>query len=728
MKKTFITLLSIAAVVLSACQPRELVENAPSGIREVAVTLSADLPETRTFIEAASNGWQPKWDEADSIYVTLASNLSKAFKFTNGSGAGVTGSFSGSIEAEDGTETIYAFHPKKSNRNENIFKFVTGPDQKLPALTTFDPEADVLVSDALQVSVSGNKAEAAGNLHFHRILAVSKVVVADASTGGKLSGKKIKSITLKSSSATLSGEVRVDITTAAIDGWESKSQQNYVKAEYSGDDCTADGTTGAFVILNPTTLPAGSTLTLSVETDDESILVSRTATLSADITLEPNVVNTFKFNITDSDIIDATQLGETLTWDFSSSDWQTEFKKYGSNDTWMENFSMTFDGLSIVASKGKFRTDCFQMSLAGSSSDCYFKFNASGSGLLTVWATNTGSSTAAGRSVTVLSGGTESSIEAGVPSNSTKAECKFNVSAGDVYVYCTGGALRIYKLEFTAGASGGSEGGNDNPGGSDDPAQSAELECTNPPQTATVDPTVLYGFAAGVTGGEGASSANVLHFDNGKALQTWLLARAKSEKKGDKSPVIIWLSGTFGPEDGRDFSAAHPWFDVKEVSNLSFYGTEVFVMDRIGMFCVRASNIIIRNINFQQPKANNGADAVSMQDSDGVWVDHCTFTSLNQTKDYEDGSTDITHGSKNVTVSWCHYVKTQKSCLVGHSNSQSGDVAITATFHHNWFDQSSSRHPRVRYGVAHVYNNLFDGCTTYGVGSAYGAKVLVEYN
>jgi hypothetical protein len=27
-----------------------------------------------------------------------------------------------------------------------------------------------------------------------------------------------------------------------------------------------------------------------------------------------------------------------------------------------------------------------------------------------------------------------------------------------------------------------------------------------------------------------------------------------------------------------------------------------------------------------------------------------------------------------------------------------------------------------------VYNNLFDGCTTYGVGSAYGAKVLVEYN
>ena len=248
------------------------------------------------------------------------------------------------------------------------------------------------------------------------------------------------------------------------------------------------------------------------------------------------------------------------------------------------------------------------------------------------------------------------------------------------------------------------------------------------PETGNVEMDKLYGYAEGVTGGDAATSANILHFDSGKALQTWLLNRAKAEKKGDHTPVTIWLSGTFGPDDGRDFSEAHPWFDVKEVSNLSFYGTDSFVMDRIGIFCVRASNIIIRNINFRQPKANNGADAVSMQECEGVWVDHCTFTSLNQTKDYEDGSTDITHGSKNVTVSWNHYILTQKSCLVGHSNSQTTDTEITATFHHNWFERSSSRHPRVRYGKVHVYNNLYDANTTYGVGSAYGAQVLVEYN
>lgn len=309
----------------------------------------------------------------------------------------------------------------------------------------------------------------------------------------------------------------------------------------------------------------------------------------------------------------------------------------------------------------------------------------------------------------------------GKASDAASIEKEVTAAEGDIIsIYSMNSGINIYSIKWVPG-------GSVDPQDPDDPTPSdgAELECTNPPTVGDVALDQLTGYAAGVTGG---ANGNVLHFNSGKALQTWLLARTKSEKAGDHTPVTIWLSGTFKPDDGRDFSEAHPWFDVKDVSNLSFIGTDSFVMDRIGIFCVRASNIVIRNINFQQPKANNGADAVSLQNCDGVWVDHCTFTSLNQTKDYEDGSTDVTHGSKNVTVSWCHYIKTQKSCLVGHSNSASGDAAITTTFHHNWFDGSSSRHPRVRYGRAHVYNNLFDGCTTYGVGSAYGAKVLVEYN
>lgn len=264
----------------------------------------------------------------------------------------------------------------------------------------------------------------------------------------------------------------------------------------------------------------------------------------------------------------------------------------------------------------------------------------------------------------------------------------------------------------------------DNP--EDEPGDNPEDETpddgdpTDPPQTGTVEPDRLYGYGEATTGGEGGT---VYHFNDGTAFRDWLKLR---EKNKSKEPAVVWLSGTFDASQGRD--SGSPWFDIKRTSNLSIYGVDGFVMDRVGFFLNEADNIIIRNVHIKQPKADNGADAISMQESSNIWVDHCTFESLNQTKDYEDGSCDITHQTHNVTVSWCHFIKTQKSSLVGHSNSATGDVVITATFHHNWFEDSNSRHPRVRYGRAHVYNNYFDGCTTYAVGSAYGAMVLVEYN
>lgn len=250
---------------------------------------------------------------------------------------------------------------------------------------------------------------------------------------------------------------------------------------------------------------------------------------------------------------------------------------------------------------------------------------------------------------------------------------------------------------------------------SDDPSDTPV-----PPVTGTVELDRLYGYAEGTTGGQGGQ---VHHFNDGKKFCEWLKLR---EKNKSTEPAVVWLSGTFTKDDGRD--SGSPWFDIKRTHNLTITGIDGFKMQNVGFFLNEASNIIIRNIHIVQPKADNGADGISMQESHNVWVDHCTFESVNQTKDYEDGSCDVTHETYNVTVSWCHFIKTQKSCLVGHSNSATADEKITVTFHHNYFDLSNSRHPRVRFGRAHVYNNYFNQCSTYGVGSAYGARVLVECN
>jgi pectate lyase len=50
------------------------------------------------------------------------------------------------------------------------------------------------------------------------------------------------------------------------------------------------------------------------------------------------------------------------------------------------------------------------------------------------------------------------------------------------------------------------------------------------------------------------------------------------------------------------------------------------------------------------------------------------------------------------------------------------------TYHHNWFDHSDSRHPRIRTAFYHVYNNYFDGVSKYGVGVTSGGSSFVEAN
>lgn len=50
------------------------------------------------------------------------------------------------------------------------------------------------------------------------------------------------------------------------------------------------------------------------------------------------------------------------------------------------------------------------------------------------------------------------------------------------------------------------------------------------------------------------------------------------------------------------------------------------------------------------------------------------------------------------------------------------------TYHHNWFDHSDSRHPRIRTMSVHVYNNYFDGNSKYGVGATSGSSAFVESN
>lgn len=214
------------------------------------------------------------------------------------------------------------------------------------------------------------------------------------------------------------------------------------------------------------------------------------------------------------------------------------------------------------------------------------------------------------------------------------------------------------------------------------------------------------GFASlngGVTGGEGGPIVTVTNADELKAAVD-----------GVNTAVIILVKGTINV--------------VGEVSargnkTIVGLGTDAAIAGG-GFGWNTKSNVIVQNITFSDApddllKINNKCL--------NFWIDHCTFSDGAGTNaGSHDGMLDITRGSQYVTVSYNRFFNHDKNILIGHSDSETGDVVMKVTLHHNWFDGTIQRNPRVRFATVHCYNNYYVANPTYSIASAIDAKVLVE--
>lgn len=147
-----------------------------------------------------------------------------------------------------------------------------------------------------------------------------------------------------------------------------------------------------------------------------------------------------------------------------------------------------------------------------------------------------------------------------------------------------------------------------------------------------------------------------------------------------------------------------------------------------GLRIANASNVEVRNLGFMNCNSSEGDNLGLQQNNDHVWVHNCDFFYGDAGSDADqakgDGALD-TKTSTYVTHSYNHFFDTGKSNLQG-MKSESTENYIT--YHHNWYDHSDSRHPRIRTCTVHIYNNYFDGTAKYGVGVTMGASAFVEGN
>lgn len=201
-------------------------------------------------------------------------------------------------------------------------------------------------------------------------------------------------------------------------------------------------------------------------------------------------------------------------------------------------------------------------------------------------------------------------------------------------------------------------------------------------------------------------------------------------KKGnDTRPLIIRLIGQVTDPSymlGGDIV-------IENKNNANSYITlegvgDDAVADGWGIRVKNASNVEIRNIGTMNCDSDEGDNIGLQQENEYIWVHNCDFFYGHAGSDSDqqkgDGALDCKR-SKYVTFSYNHFWDSGKSSLLGNND---GEYSYYITYHHNWFDHSDSRHPRVRCFSTHVYNNYYDGISKYGIGATVGSSIFAEGN
>jgi pectate lyase len=139
----------------------------------------------------------------------------------------------------------------------------------------------------------------------------------------------------------------------------------------------------------------------------------------------------------------------------------------------------------------------------------------------------------------------------------------------------------------------------------------------------------------------------------------------------------------------------------------------------------KQSNIIIENIALREinPSLIEAGDAITINDSHHVWLDHCAFSLIS------DGYMDIRDGSSNITVSYNHIDGQNAHVCDGQHNFISLVSDSQATYDHNRFDHVGGRNPKVTgASLVHLYSNGYEGVSYFCASAGAGSEVLVEGN
>ena len=310
----------------------------------IKVTVVAGTPETKTFITGidathAEIAWQNE-DKFGFVNVAVPEDNLAEIHSIDGSGAAT-------IEGNVATAgTFFAYYPKSTydpTSDGAVLRIRTA--QTPPDGTTFDPAADVLVSTTFDVAPAGS-ATTPATIQFKRLGAFLKVSFQDNTTGSKLSGEFVKKVSVQSSAVSLAAKLTFNSTgIVSAAGAEKTITATYDDLMY----IISNSGEAAYLGVQPVTLPAGSNLIVTVETD--KYVLSKTVSLPSAITLASGDIKPIKVRLGDSEIVEHKVAVERVWGKYSTAEsyWNEYFSGTGGSD---RNIAMDDNYIYLPETKG----------------------------------------------------------------------------------------------------------------------------------------------------------------------------------------------------------------------------------------------------------------------------------------------------------------------------------------------------------------------------------------
>ncbi len=263
MKNIFKSLMLVAVAAMGIACQEKVDDFTPERANEVVMTITADVEETRTYIDEA-NG-KVAWSEGDQLKVI---ENSAVYRTTQAATIAADGKakFSVSFPANTSASefTYDAIFPASAVVEDDAEKVnvekikVIVKDQQKPTATSFDPQADVLVANQLVFDAQPTEL----NMQFKRIVALGKMTIKGLPEGAEIS----QVVFTAGEKDVLAGRNYVNATTGKVLEYGYYGKTNTLTLTYDAPIATRD----IYFVCNPFEMATGDKFSVVVKSGDDT--------------------------------------------------------------------------------------------------------------------------------------------------------------------------------------------------------------------------------------------------------------------------------------------------------------------------------------------------------------------------------------------------------------------------------------------------------------------------